>query len=129
LAWADLKVNVVDVRDVALAHINAARYGLPGERYLLGGHNLSLRHFIEAIAEIAEVREPIFEIPLQWISFLIWLEDHIPGVNIYANHLRALQYGPFFSNEKAVSLLKLHFRPLKDTIKEALQSYRLRGYL
>ncbi len=63
------------------------------------------------------------------VDLLVWLEDNLSGVNVSANHLRALKYGPNFSNRKARESLGLRFRPLEDTIKDMLESFRARGYL
>ncbi len=129
LAWLPVKLNLVDVRDVATGHVNGAVSGISGERYLLGGHNLELRQLMASVAEAAGVRGPRFRLPLGVIDLLVWLEDHIPGVSVFSNHLRALRYGPFFSNHKARQALDLHIRPLEDTILDTLESYRSRGYL
>lgn len=48
--------NVVDVRDAALGHLLAAERGQSGRRYVLGGHNISYREFLEALAEVAHFR-------------------------------------------------------------------------
>ena len=48
--YVDRITNVVDVRDVAAAHIAAAERGEKGERYISGGHNLSVREMLAAIA-------------------------------------------------------------------------------
>ena len=129
LAWLEAIVNVVDVRDVAQAHVQAASSGRSGERYLLGGHNLELRQLIEHVAAASGVAGPRFKLPMGVVDILVWMEDCIPWVNMYANHLRALKFGPRFSNQKAREHLKLDFRPLEDTIINTLESYRSQGYL
>lgn len=129
VAWVPGKVNVVDVRDVALGHLNAAQANISDERFLLGGHNLSLRELMERVAQQAGVRGPRLKLPLLLIDLLVWMEDHIPGVNVFANHLRAIRYWPDFSNRKAREVLDLEFHSLEDTINDALESYKMRGYL
>jgi len=58
--WATLAggINVVDVRDVATAHVEALERGRPGERYLVGGVNLSLRDLFALIARPARRTPP-----------------------------------------------------------------------
>ena len=51
-------LNLVDVRDVASALIGAMRNGGVGERYLLGGENLTFREWIVKTAQIAGMRQP-----------------------------------------------------------------------
>jgi dihydroflavonol-4-reductase len=129
VVWVPGKVNVVDVRDVALSHINAAQFNISDERFLLGGHNLSLRELMEIVAQHAGVRRPMLKLPLLLIDMLVWMEDHIPGVNVFANHLRAIRYWPYFSNQKAREMLDITFHSLEDTIIDTLDSYKMRGYL
>ena len=52
-AVVDAQTNVVDVRDVAKGHLLAAERGRPGERYVLGGHDLSWVELIERVAELS----------------------------------------------------------------------------
>lgn len=56
-------LNVVDVRDVAVGHALAFERGRAGERYLLGGVNLSLGDLFAAIADLAGRPRPRLRIP------------------------------------------------------------------
>ena len=56
-------LNLVDVRDVARGHALALEHGAPGERYILGGANLSLEEIFAAIADLAERRRPRIPVP------------------------------------------------------------------
>jgi dihydroflavonol-4-reductase len=56
-------LNVVDVRDVARGHLLAYEKGKRGERYLLGGENVSLRELFARIARLAGRRPPRMRIP------------------------------------------------------------------
>jgi dihydroflavonol-4-reductase len=56
-------LNVVDVRDVARGHVLALERGRAGERYLLGGVNLTLAETFAAIARLAGRRPPLFSLP------------------------------------------------------------------
>jgi nucleoside-diphosphate-sugar epimerase len=129
LVWLPAKVNVVDVRDVAQACLTAVDQGRSGERYLIGGHNTELRLLIEAISRLANVRRPWLKVPLSLVDALVWLEDHLPGVNVFSNHLRTIRIWPHCSIEKASRELAFHVRPLEETLAETLESYRQRGYL
>jgi dihydroflavonol-4-reductase len=63
LGWTDGGINVVDVRDVALGHVLALEHGRAGERYLLGGANLTLRELFFAVADLAGVARPLVRVP------------------------------------------------------------------
>lgn len=129
LIWLPAKVNVVDVRDVAQGHLQAAQRGQAGERYLLGAHNIELRDLMEKIASITGARKPVIKIPLAITDVLVWMEDHIPGINVFANHLRTIRAWPYCSHEKAKQDLGYSVRPLETTLVEEIESYQARGYL
>jgi dihydroflavonol-4-reductase len=57
-------LNVVDVRDVASAHLLADRKGAVGERYLLGGRNFTLGRLFSDIGRISGVPPPPVRVPV-----------------------------------------------------------------
>jgi dihydroflavonol-4-reductase len=62
-AFIDTGLNVVNVRDVALGHLLAGERGLPGERYILGSENLTLRRILAELARITGRKAPSIELP------------------------------------------------------------------
>jgi dihydroflavonol-4-reductase len=62
-ALVDGQVNVVDVRDVASGHLKAAERGAAGERYVLGGHDLSWVELFGHVAELSGVHRPLAVLP------------------------------------------------------------------
>ena len=62
-AYVASGLNVVDVRDVARGHVLALERGRAGERYLLGGVNLTLAELFAAIARIAGRARPRVRVP------------------------------------------------------------------
>ncbi len=62
-AFVDTGLNVVDVRDVACAHLAACERGRPGERYILGAENMTLQQILETLAGILERKPPRMQIP------------------------------------------------------------------
>ena len=69
-AYIDTGLNLVDVRDVARGHWLALEHGKPGERYLLGSQNLSLRQILEMLASVSGRPAPRIRIPYMvgWIA-------------------------------------------------------------
>jgi dihydroflavonol-4-reductase len=61
--YVDTGVNVVDVRDVARGHLLALERGRAGERYLLGGADLTLRELFFAVADLAGKPRPRVRVP------------------------------------------------------------------
>ncbi|MER3410939.1 MAG: hypothetical protein C4305_00420, partial [Thermoleophilia bacterium] len=62
-AFLPTGVNVVDVRDVAQGHLLAFERGRQGERYILGGANLTLEELFSAVAELAGTPRPRLRLP------------------------------------------------------------------
>jgi dihydroflavonol-4-reductase len=69
-AYVDTGLNLVDVHDVAQGHWLACEQGRPGERYLLGAENLTLRQVFERLAPLCKVAAPSLRIPyvLAWMA-------------------------------------------------------------
>jgi dihydroflavonol-4-reductase len=62
-AYVDTGLNIVAVEDVARGHLQAEEKGRTGERYILGGENLSLQQILEILARICGRRMPRFPMP------------------------------------------------------------------
>ena len=62
-AYLDAGLNMVDVRDVARGHLAAMEQGVSGERYILGGRNMTLREIFEALSKISGRPAPKIRIP------------------------------------------------------------------
>lgn len=62
-AYADTGLNLVDVKDVARAHMLAAEKGHPGRRYIVGGENLTLKQMLDKLAAITGLPSPTVKVP------------------------------------------------------------------
>jgi dihydroflavonol-4-reductase len=62
-AFIDTGLNVVDVRDTALGHLQACERGRPGERYILGSENLTLSQILGILAKITGRKAPSVRLP------------------------------------------------------------------
>ncbi len=120
-------INVVDVRDVAEAHVFAAERGRVGERYILGGHNVSIAEFIGIAARVAGVGQPRWRIPNVLLDGVGALSRWLPGDP--ASILRSRHLLQPLSNAKAVAELGLSLRPLEETLRDALDWLRAHGHL
>lgn len=129
LGWLPGEINVVDVRDVAAAHLSAVDHAQIGERYILGGHNYTVREALTLAANVAGAKAPRFEIPLWVLKSLVGLSDLLPFLPFPANHLRALEYWQGYNCEKAQQTLELSARPFRDTVWDALDWFRKTGQL
>ncbi len=128
-AWLPGQINVVDVRDVAKAHITAAKKGSRGERYILGGRNYSVREALTIAAETTKMPPPKFELPLFIIDLLVILGDLFPFLPLPANHMRGIRDWQGYDVSKAEQELDLEVRYFEDTVRDALEWFRENGDL
>ena len=119
-------VNVVDVRDMAAAHMAAAERGAPGERYVIGGHNTSLAALFAETARLAGRREPV-AVGLAVVDGLMRVTDalRVPMVET----VRTVRYVQHLDGSKARRELGLVARPLEETLRDTLAWFGERGYL
>jgi dihydroflavonol-4-reductase len=134
-AYLDSALNLVDVRDVALGHIRADEVGRTGERYLLGNANLRLDELLRLLNELTGLPMPRRRIPyrLAYLASVIqelWA-DHVSGRPPSAplSGLRLARTSLFLDNRKAREELGLAFRPLRDSLTDAIQWFECQGLL
>ncbi len=128
--WTDGTLNIVDVRDVAQAHLTALNQGKIGERYLISGHNLSIQEALNQMARTANAPLPKMHLPYRVFNLAAALSDVLSVLPLQGNYLRTipyLQYG--YNNEKAYREFNFVPRPLEETFKDALAWYRAQGML
>lgn len=126
--YLDAVINVVDGRDVAAAHVAAVERGLIGERYIIGGHNLTLRQALVTAAKAAGVAPPRVKIPLPLLDVLVRLGDLLPGVKL-PEQGRTLRFWQPLSTIKAERELGFAARPFGETARDTVAWFREHGYV
>jgi dihydroflavonol-4-reductase len=131
-AYLDTGLNVVHVDDVAEGHILALERGQVGERYILGGENLSLREILTMVAEIAGRSPPRIRLPntLVWpVACLLEGVARVTGIEppVTRHHLRMARKKMFFSSTKAIEQLGYSPRPARQAIADAVAWFRANG--
>jgi dihydroflavonol-4-reductase len=121
-------INIVDGRDVAAAHIAAVQNGRVGERYIIGGHNVTLREALIAVAEAAGVAPPRIRLPLPLIDGVVRIAASLPGVDVPDN-VRMLRFWQPLSTLKAEREFGLEARPFEQTVHDTLAWFQAHGYL
>jgi len=129
IGWLPGEINVVDVRDVAQAHIAAVENGRVGERYIIGGHNYTVHSALEIAAQVSGVKPPRFEIPLGILKGLTFLGDIFPFLPLPTNHLRAVHLWQGYNTEKAENELALTPRPFEETVRDSLAWFQVEDIL
>ncbi|TAK14081.1 MAG: NAD-dependent epimerase/dehydratase family protein [Anaerolineae bacterium] len=129
IGWLPVSINIIDVRDVAVAHIAAAGVGRPGQRYILGGHNLPVKTAFTTVAKIAGVRPPFLPIPFLLIDLFVFIGRLLPFLHLPVNHIAKLRRWQGYNTERAERELGLTARRLEQTITDALAWLRENGHL
>jgi dihydroflavonol-4-reductase len=128
-------VNYIDVADVVAGHIAAAERGRVGERYILGGHNLTHSQAITIIAQVVGVPPPRLRLPRLLVGPLAVAVDLFnriwPGEPLVdGNQIRLLKHILFFDGSKAQRELGLGPpTPFQASVERTFQWYRANGYL
>src|SRR5262249_56347239 len=109
-------LNVAHVDDVAVGHVAAWRQGRVGERYILGGENMTLAEMLARIARLLGRRPPRVRLPRQLIYPLAYAAEagaRITGREPFVtlDGLRMAKVRMFFSSAKAEQELGYKARP------------------
>lgn len=131
--WVPATVNIVDVRDVAAAQVTAIERGRVGERYILGGHNVSVRQALTLAATLVGVRPPRRSVSLKLIDTLVGLGEAVGRLPLIPplplEHIKTMRQWQPLNTEKAQNELGLKPRPLEKTIRDSLVWFQAHGYI
>jgi dihydroflavonol-4-reductase len=133
-AYVDTGLNLAPVEDVAAGHLLAAEFGRIGDRYILGGRNMTLREILEALSLITGRPAPRVKLPHavalvagyadEWISRLTGKEPQIPVEGV-----RMSRHRMFVATDEAER--KLGYRPgsVEAALERAVRWYEASGYV
>jgi dihydroflavonol-4-reductase len=131
--WVRATINIVDVRDVATAQIAALERGQVGERYILGGHNISVRQALISIASLVGIPPPRYQVSLTFIEAMVRLGEaigHLPLIPpLPLEQAKTMRQWRPLDTSKAQRELGLSPRPLEETLRDSLTWFRANGYL
>lgn len=131
--WLDLEVNVVDARDVGRGLVLAAERGKPGQRYILGGENLTLREALTVAAQESGTHPPKWRASLGLISAVVKVGEalgHLPFVHpLPLEHFKTLREWRALNTEKARQELGFKPRPFVETVRDTLAWFKEYGYI
>lgn len=123
-AVVDGACNFADVRDVAAGHLAAAERGRPGERYVLGGHDVTWPALIERVAEVSGVRYPVVVVPRAAAGVARRIEDLGMSVVLPAEGMVLMAQNYRFSSAKAKRELDYRSRSLASTVRATVEWYQ-----
>ena len=134
-AFVDTGLNVVHVDDVAEGHLLAYDVGKVGERYILGGTNMTLAEILEGIARLTGGRAPRVKLPHSLVMPIAaaseaWSRLRPNGTPfVTLEGVRMARKRMFFSSAKAISDLGYRFRPWEEALSDSIDWFKRGGYL
>jgi dihydroflavonol-4-reductase len=133
-AYVDTGLNIVHVDDVAAGHLLAYQRGASGERYILGGEDMTLQTILALVSRIVGRQPPRIRLPYAAVLPMAYLAEAVARVTGRSGRLtlegvRLSRKHMFFSSGKAVSELGYRWRPPLEAFEDAVRWFRERGML
>jgi len=134
-AYVDTGLNVVDVREVARGHVLAFERARPGERYILGGENLTLKQLLDKLAAITGIPAPTRRVPHGVALGFAYLDEFFTGrllggePRATVDAVRMGKKKMFASSVKAERELGWRMVPIDDALRRACDWFTAHGYV
>jgi len=133
-AYVDTGLNLVDVTECARGHVAALEKGRSGERYILGGENLTLKQILDKLAAITGLPSPKVRVPYV-VALATGVVDEVVTGRIFGREPRATvdavrmgQKKMFVSSGKAERELGWKTVPVDAALRRAVEWFRGNGY-
>lgn len=133
-AYVDTGLNLVDVKECARGHVAALEKGTSGERYILGGENLTLKQILDKLAAITGLPSPKVRVPYV-MALATGVVDEVVTGHIFGREPRAtidaVRMGRkkmFVSCAKAERELGWKAVPVNDALRRAVDWFQANGY-
>ena len=134
-AYVDTGLNLVDVDECARGHVAALEKGRDGERYILGGENLTLKQILDKLAAITGLPSPKVRVPYL-VALATGVVDQVVTGHIFRREPRATieavrmsRKKMFVTSAKAERELGWKIVPVDDALRRAVDWFRAHGYL
>jgi len=133
-AYVDTGLNVVHVDDVASGHLLAFEHGEFGERYVLGGQDMTLQEIFGVIAEISGRSAPKIQLPHNLVLPIAYLSEawawlmRGPEPRATVDGVRMSRKLMYFSSEKARRELGYVARPAREALADAVEWFLEHNY-
>jgi len=133
-AYMDTGLNLVDVAEVARAHVSALTKGQSGHRYILGGENLTLKQILDKMAAITGLPSPTVEIPFAVAATYAFFEEWITGrirkrePRATLEEVRMGRKKMYASSAHAQQELGFRILPVNPAMRAAIEWFQANGY-
>ena len=133
-AYVDTGLNIVHVDDVAAGHLLAFHRGRAGERYILGGQDMTLREILVEIAGLVGRKPPSVRLPSSVVLPIAYVAESFARVTgratrVTVEGVRMSRKRMFFSSAKAVRELGYQWRAPTQAFVDAIAWFREQGLL
>src|SRR5271166_39563 len=133
-AYVETGLNLVDATACARGHIQALEKGRSGERYILGGENLTLKQILDRLAAITGLKSPTVKLPYAFALAAGVVDEMVTG-RLLGREPRAtidaVRMGRkmmFVSSEKAERELGWRTVPVDGALQRSVNWFRENGY-
>ena len=133
-AYVDTGLNLVDVVDCAEGHLLAMEKAVPGERYILGGENLTLKQILDKLAAITGLPSPKVKLPYAMAYATGVVDTLVTGKimkrepRVTLDSVRMGRKKMFVTSAKAERELGWNPRPVDDALRRAVEWFQANGY-
>jgi dihydroflavonol-4-reductase len=133
-AYVDTGLNLVDVDEIARMHLVALERGRPGERYILGGENLTLKQILDRLGEITGLPSPTMRVPLAVAMAFAFFDETVTGKlrgkepRATVEAVRMGRKMMFASSAKAERELGLRVGSVEGALRSACAWFVANGY-
>ena len=133
-AYVDTGLNLVDVEEVARMHVVALERGSPGERYILGGENLTLKQILDRLSAITGLPSPTMKVPHAVAMAFAFFDETITGKlrgkepRATVEAVRMGRKMMFASSAKAERELGFRVVPVYEALRAAVEWFLAHGY-
>lgn len=134
-AYVETGLNLVDVRECARGHVAALEKGKTGERYILGGEDLTLKQILDKLAEITGLPSPRVKLPYFFAFAAGVVDEAITGRMLHREPratVDAVRMGKkkmFASSAKAERELGWKIVPVDGALRRAVEWFKSNGYV
>lgn len=133
-AYVDTGLNIAHVDDVAAGHLLALEKGRIGERYILGGVDMSLKDILTEVCTLVGRSPPKVRLPHGVVMPIAYLSEgfaRLTGTStrVTVESVRMSRKRMFFSSRKAERELGYRHRPPREAFVDALAWFRREAYL
>jgi dihydroflavonol-4-reductase len=133
-AYVDTGLNVVHVDDVATGHLQAFHLGRIGERYVLGGQDMTLREILVDVARLVGRSPPLVRLPHGLVMPIAYIAEGAARIfghdsRITVEAVRMSRKRMFFSSAKAQRDLGYSWRAPTEALADAVRWFGEHGML